>query len=123
MFNNELNDLTITSSEADDYFPNIRTISRGPDSTFLATLRALLVTRMTGGEEIMLYHVDTTIDELDSHIGDIYPARGTIITIIVEPIQKQDDKAWSKESKDCKFLRSVLLSQAHLFSIGFKSGE
>ena len=42
---------------------------------------------------------------------------------IVEPIQKQDDKAWSKESKDCKFLRSVLLSQAHFFSIGFKSGE
>ena len=81
MFNNELNDLTITSSEADDYFPNIRTISRGPDSTFLATLRALLVTRMTGGEEIMLYHVDTTIDELDSHIGDIYPTRGAIFTI------------------------------------------
>lgn len=45
------------------------------------------------------------------------------LATIVEPIQKQVESASSNEAKECRELRNLFLSQAHFFSIGFKSGE
>lgn len=54
MFSKEIYNLTLTSDIAAEVFPNICGRAYGSDNTFLATLRALLASRMTSDDTLWL---------------------------------------------------------------------
>lgn len=54
MFSKEICNLTLTSDIAEDVFPNIIGRTYGNDNTFLATLRALLASRMASDDTLCL---------------------------------------------------------------------
>ena len=56
MFAKELDSLSLASDIADELFPNITGAMYGRDQTFIATLRALLHSRMIPEDRVRMYY-------------------------------------------------------------------
>lgn len=112
MFTDFINDLTICGDEAAEVFPRIIKVHEQPDSSFLATLRALLPKRMDAGDVfrfgLIRHHLDAEFHAKNSR---------NKIQILLHPAATAENGLYvvSLESGDKGVLDTVRLKTSGIY--------
>ena len=110
MFRNTIAETPFTNNIADECFPNITGESYRGDTTFVASLRALVAPRIPEGESIQLMYTSSDYDASSIQRGykrttncvyeDEYHSDGDIVIHSFDN-NEENNKAWLDKMKDC----------------------